>query len=167
MSQSFILISASNALNLQACCIISPLLSVLAFKTRNRYLPITNKRVDPMVARAETSQLHLLPILNLLRVAISPFHRHFGVRICVDQDVERAIAGIELGQEGHGCCDLAEDGLDFELDLLLCLLRDRLRRVSVLGIRREMVQWKQEEMLALAQRFPCRAAWMYPWKLLS
>ena len=89
-----------------------------------------------MIARAETPQLHLFPILNLLGVAISPLHRHFRVRVRVDQDVEGAIARIELREEGYGSCDLAEDGLDFELDLLFRLLRGRFGGVAVLEVRK-------------------------------
>ena len=89
-----------------------------------------------MIARAETPQLHFLPIFNLLGVAISPFHRHFRVRVRVDQDVEGAVARIELWQEGHGGCDLAEDGLDLELDLLFGFLGGWLRSVSAFEVRK-------------------------------
>lgn len=89
-----------------------------------------------MIARAETSQLHLLAILYLLGVAISPFNRHFGVRICIDQDIERAVTGIELWKEGYRGCDLAKDRLDFKLYLLFCLLWGRLRGVSAFEVRR-------------------------------
>lgn len=89
-----------------------------------------------MIARAETPQLHLLPIFYLLRVAVSPFHRHFRVCIGVDQDIESAVAGIELWKEGHRGCDLAEDRLDFKLDLLLRLLWGRFRGVSVFEVRK-------------------------------
>ena len=89
-----------------------------------------------MVARAETPQLHFLPILNLLGVAVPPFHRHLRVRIRVDQDVERAIARVELWEEGHGGCDLAEDGLDFELDVLFGFLGGWFGSVSAFKIRK-------------------------------
>ena len=89
-----------------------------------------------MIARAETPQLHLLPILNLLGVAVSPFHRHLRVRVRVDQDVERAIARVELGKEGHGGRDLAEDGLDFELDLLFGFLGGCFGSISAFEVRR-------------------------------
>ena len=88
-----------------------------------------------MIARAETPQLHFLPILNLLGVAIPPFHRHFRVRVRVDQDVERAIARVELWKEGHGGCDLAEDGLDFELDVLFGFLGGWFGCVSAFEVR--------------------------------
>lgn len=104
---------------------------------RIRDSPITDQRIHAMVARAETPQLHLLPVFNLLRVAIAPLHRHFRVRVRVDQDVERAVARIELRKEGHGGGDLAENGLDFKLDVLLRLLRGWFgRRVSVFEVRR-------------------------------
>ena len=88
-----------------------------------------------MIARAKTPQLHLFPILNLLGVAVPPFHRHLRVRVRVDEDVEGAVAGIELGQKGHGGGDLAEDGLDLELDFLFRLLGGRFRGVAVLEVR--------------------------------
>ena len=89
-----------------------------------------------MIARAETPQLHLFPIFYLLRVAISPFHRHIRVRIRVNQYVERAIARVELRKEGYGGGDLAEDGLDFKLDLLLRLLWRWFGSVSVFEVRK-------------------------------
>ena len=94
-----------------------------------------------MVARAETPQLHLLPVLNLLGVAVPPFHRHLRVRVRVDQDVERAIARVELGEEGDGGGDLAEDGLDLELDVLFGFLGGWFGSVSAFEVRRrDMVQ---------------------------
>lgn len=89
-----------------------------------------------MIARAETPQLHLFPIFYLLRVAISPFHRHIRVGIRVNQYVERAIARVELRKEGYGGGDLAEDGLDFKLDLLLRLLWMWFGSVSVCEVRK-------------------------------
>lgn len=89
-----------------------------------------------MIARAETPQLHLLPVFNLLRVAIAPLHRHLRVGVRVDQDVERAVARIELRKEGYGGGDLAENGLDLQLDVLLRLLRGWFRCVSVLEVRK-------------------------------
>ena len=121
-----------------------------------------------MIARAETPQLHLLPILNLLGVAISPFHRHLRVRVRVDQDVERAIARVELGKEGHGGGDLAEDGLDFELDLLFGFLGGWFGSVSAFEVRKE--RWHRgngEGMLALVQHSPCQVALPCPWRPLS
>ena len=126
--------------------------------------PVTNKRIHPMIARAETPQLHLLPVLNLLRVAVPPFHRHLRVRVRVDQDVKGAVAGIELGQECHGRGDLAEDGLDLELDFLLRLLRGRFGGVSALEVRGVAGERCGKGVLASAPRSPCQAASMCPWK---
>lgn len=70
-----------------------------------------------MIRSAKIPQLHLLPILNLLCIRISPFHWHLTVCIRIHQHIERAIAGVELWEESYGGGDLAEDGLDFELDL--------------------------------------------------
>jgi hypothetical protein len=74
-----------------------------------------------MRTRAETPELHLLPILDLLRIAIAPFHWYIAIRIGIDQYVERAVA-IELGEEGYRGGDLAEDRLDLGLDLGFGLL---------------------------------------------
>lgn len=122
--------------NLQAYCDISLLFSQFVSKTRNHDSPITDKRINPMIARAETPQLHLLSIHYLLCVAISPFHWHFRVRVCVDQDIECAVAGIELRKERYGGCDLAEDGLDFKLNILFCLLGGWFRCISVFDVRK-------------------------------
>lgn len=103
-----------------------------------------------MITRAKTPQLHLLRILDLLRVAVAPLHRHLGVGIRVHEDVERAVA-LELREEGDRGCDLAEDGLDFVLDFLLCLLGRRVggsicllacytsRRISSVGLRESLL----------------------------
>lgn len=74
-----------------------------------------------MIARAKTPQLHLLPILNLLSIAVTPLHRHLAIGIRVHQDVKRAIA-LQLRQECHRRRDLSEDGLDLRLDLDLGFL---------------------------------------------
>lgn len=79
-------------------------------------LPIANQGIDPMITRTKAPQLDLLPILNLLRIAIAPLQRHLTIRIGVHEHVERAVA-IQHRQEGHGCGDLSEDGLDLVLDL--------------------------------------------------
>lgn len=86
-----------------------------------------------MIARAKTPQLHLLPVLNLLGVAIPPFHRDLRVRVRVNQDVERAVARVELGEEGHGGGDLAEDGLNLELDFLFRFLGRGFGSVAAVG----------------------------------
>ncbi len=77
-----------------------------------------------MVTRTETPQLDLLPVLDLLRIAIAPLQRHLRVRISVDEDVERTIA-VQHRQERHRRRDLPEDGLDLVLDLLLGLFGRR------------------------------------------
>ena len=121
-----------------------------------------------MIARAETPQLHLLPILNLLGVAVPPLHRHLRVRVRVDQDVERAIARVELGEEGHRGCDLAEDGLDFELDLLFGFLRGWFGSVSVFEVRKgDGTEGVNRGVLASARHSPCQAALPCPWRPLS
>lgn len=82
-----------------------------------------------MVVRTEASQLYLLRVLDLFRVAIAPFNGHFGVGIGVNENVEGAVS-IKHGKECDGCCDLAENSLYLILDLLLRLL-DR----SLFGVR--------------------------------
>lgn len=73
-----------------------------------------------MIARAETSQLHLFAILNLLGVTVTPLQGNLGVGVGIDEDIEGAIS-IQHGQEGHRGCDLSEDGLNFSLDFGLSL----------------------------------------------
>ena len=68
-----------------------------------------------MITRTETPQLHLLPILNLLGIAIAPLDGHVRVSVRVNQDVESAVA-VELRKECHGGGDLPEYRLDFGLD---------------------------------------------------
>lgn len=87
--------------------------------------PVANKSIDSMITRTEASQLHFLAILNLLCIAISPFHWHFRVSVRVDQDIECAVSGIELREKSHRSCDLAENGLDLELNFFFCLFRRR------------------------------------------
>lgn len=57
--------------------------------------PIAHQRIDLVIARAEAPQLHLLGILDLLRITVTPFHRHLGVGVCIDEHVERAVT-LEL-----------------------------------------------------------------------
>lgn len=45
-----------------------------------------------MVTGAETPQLHLFCILDLLCVAVAPLYRHVGVGIGVDKDIEGAVS---------------------------------------------------------------------------
>lgn len=81
------------------------------------HIPIAHQRIDPMVARAKTPQLHLLPVLDLLSVAVAPFYGHVRIRVRVHQDVKSAVP-VELGKEGHRGGDLPEYRLDLGLDLL-------------------------------------------------
>lgn len=104
---------------------------------------IADKSVHTMITSAKTPQLDLLPILNFLCIAIAPFDRYFRICICIDEDIEGAITGVELRKKGHGGGDLTEDGLDFELyfffgfvflwraeDLAFCILRRRSTSVT-------------------------------------
>ena len=75
-----------------------------------------------MITCAETSQLDFLSILDLFGVAVSPFHWHVGIRICVHENVECTIS-VEDWEEGDRGSDLAEDSLDLLLDLVFGLLR--------------------------------------------
>jgi hypothetical protein len=84
-----------------------------------------------MITRTETSQLHFLAVFDLLCIAISPFHGHFRVSVCVDQDIEGAVSGIELREECDRGSDLAENGLDFELDFFLGLFWRRLGDLAI------------------------------------
>lgn len=68
-----------------------------------------------MAVRRKAPQHHLLRILHLLRITITPFKRNLTVSIGVDQDVERAVA-VQHGEESDRSRDLAEEGLDFLLD---------------------------------------------------
>lgn len=70
-----------------------------------------------MHRRAEAAQLDLLPADNLLAIAVTPLHRDVRVGVGVDEHVEGALPGVELGQESHRRGDLAEDGGDLGLDL--------------------------------------------------
>lgn len=89
-----------------------------------------------MVARTETPQLYLLTVLNFFGVAIAPFHGYFRVCICIHEHVESTVA-IQHGQEGYGCCYLAEYGLDLGLDFCLGLFFWRIigtaSSISIIG----------------------------------
>lgn len=75
-----------------------------------------------MVGRAEAAQLHALAVFNLLGVRVAPFDGHVAVGVGVHEHVEGA-AAAELRQKRDGRGDLAKDGGDFGLDLLLRLFR--------------------------------------------
>lgn len=63
-----------------------------------------------------------LAVLNFLSVPVPPLHGDVAVAVGIDEHVEGAVAA-QLGQEGDGRGDLAKDGCDFGLDLLLRLFR--------------------------------------------
>ena len=91
-----------------------------------------------MITRTETPQLHLLAILDLLGVAVSPLHRHLAIGVRVHKHVERAVA-LQLRQERHRRRDLPEDGLDLGLDLGLGLLGRSWRTVTTGAGSRDVV----------------------------
>eukprot|EP00982_Pelagococcus_subviridis_P009406 30920-Pelagococcus_subviridis.AAC.23 len=78
-----------------------------------------------MNRRAERPQLHLLRVLrDVPRVALFPRLRHGRIRVGVHEQVERARL-LQERQERHRRRDLAYDGADLLVDLLLRLLRAR------------------------------------------
>ena len=77
---------------------------------------IAHERVDAVAGGAETPQLDVFAVGNLLGVAISPFDGHVAIGVGIDEHVEGAVAA-ELGQKGDGRGDLAKNGGDFRLDL--------------------------------------------------
>lgn len=81
---------------------------------------VADKRANTVVVGAEAAELDFLGVLDLLSIAVTPFHRDIRVSIGVDEDVESAIA-IENGEEGDGGSNLAENGLNLFLNLLLRL----------------------------------------------
>lgn len=84
-------------------------------------IPIAYKRINPMIARTETSQLHLFPVFDLFSVAITPFNGNIRVGVRIHKYIECAIT-VELWKKCHGGGDLTENGLDLGLDLLLRLI---------------------------------------------
>lgn len=96
-------------------------------------IPVADERIHAVITGAEAPQLHLLPILDLLCITITPFDGDIRVGVGVDEDVEGAVA-IELGKEGDGGGNLSEDGLDLRLDFLLRLLRRCLLIVARGGV---------------------------------
>lgn len=95
----------------------SPFYPVILPSQKNSLLPqsVADNRIDAVIRRAEASQLHPLAVFNLLGVGIPPLDGDVAVGVGVDEDVEGAVAA-ELGEEGDGGGDLAEDGGDFGLD---------------------------------------------------
>ena len=86
--------------------------------------PIAYQGIHTMARRAESSQLYPLGVLNLLGVAVAPFHRNLAVGVGIHEDVECAVT-IELREERHGCCDLSKNRGDLSLDFRLGLLPRR------------------------------------------
>lgn len=74
-----------------------------------------------MIASAEASELHLLAILDLLRIAVAPFEWDIRVGVSIDKNVECAVS-VEHWQESHGGRDLSENGLNLRLNFRLGLL---------------------------------------------
>jgi len=85
---------------------------------------VAHDGVYAMVRGAEAAQLDVLAVCNLFCVRVAPLDGHVRVGVGVDEHVEGAVAA-ELGQEGDGRGDLAEDGGDFGLDLGLGLVVGR------------------------------------------
>lgn len=83
-----------------------------------------------MIVRTKTPQHDLFGILDLLGIAVAPLERDLGVGVGVDEDVEGAVA-VEHGEEGDGAGDLAEEGLDLLVDVVV-RLAGVLRRVLLL-----------------------------------
>jgi hypothetical protein len=54
--------------------------------------PVAHQRVDLVITRAETPQLHLLAVLDLLCITVSPFNRHIRICVCIYQYIEGAVA---------------------------------------------------------------------------
>jgi hypothetical protein len=105
--------------------------------------PITNKRIDPMITRTKTPQLHPLPIFNLLGITVPPLHRHLTVRIRIHQHVKRAIA-FELWEECYRRSDLPENGLYLGLDFCLGFFCGR-SCVAVISLLEDLAQGRKTE----------------------
>src|SRR5271170_6789444 len=86
---------------------------------------IAHHRVHPMTSRTEASQLHLLPIPDLLCITISPLNWYIGVGIRIHKHVECTVP-IQHWKECDRCCYLSEDSLNLFLYLRFGLLRRRL-----------------------------------------
>jgi phage host-nuclease inhibitor protein Gam len=86
-----------------------------------------------MIASAKASELHLFAILNLFRITVAPFKRHFGISIGIHKDVESAVS-VQHWQESHGRRNLPENGLDFRLNFRLGLLLWRIASPGIVKI---------------------------------
>ena len=82
-----------------------------------------------MIRRTEAPQLHLLSVLDVPRIAISPFKRNFGICVGVYKYIKCAIP-VQLREKCHGSRNLPEDCLNLVLDLFFCFVRSRLRRAG-------------------------------------
>ena len=77
---------------------------------------ITNQRINTVVRRTETPQLHSLAIFDFFRVRISPFNRDITIRVGIHQDIEGAVPA-QLREERNRGGNLSEYSSDFGLDL--------------------------------------------------
>ena len=64
------------------------------------HTPVANKRINSMIARAETPQLHLLPVFDLFSITVAPFNRDIGIGVGVHKHIESAVT-VELWEESH------------------------------------------------------------------
>lgn len=94
---------------------------------------IADQSINTVIRRAESPQLHLFSILNLLRIRITPLDRDLTIRISVNEDVECAIAA-ELREKCNRRSDLSEDSCDFGLDFCFCLFGGCGRGTSGSGV---------------------------------
>lgn len=68
--------TAPTSINLRAYHTISPLFCPVPSTLWQCDSPITNEGIHTVITRAETPQLHFLPVLDLFRVTVSPLHGH-------------------------------------------------------------------------------------------
>ena len=53
---------------------------------------VANESTNTVIISTEASQLNLFRVLDLLCIAITPFHRHIGVSISIDKNIKCAIS---------------------------------------------------------------------------
>ena len=119
--------------------------------------PVTNQSINFMITCRKTPQLHLLTVLYLFRIAISPLQRHLAIRIRIHENIKRAVA-FQLREEGYACRNLAEDGLDLRLDFNFgffdCGGRSRptvqLVRINAIKVQ-EKGKWKMKHAMGRTQ----------------
>jgi hypothetical protein len=117
--------------------------------------PIANQSINLMITGTKTPQLHLLPILNLLRITVSPLHRYLTIRICIYQYIKSTVS-IEFGEKCYGSSDLAEDGLDLGLDFCFGFLLGRSGRcVTILELEKMLCIYVMD-VLRRSVLFVCR-----------